>query len=90
MVSKWIKSVDTDRWPKDAIRKLERLIEEPGRVWEEEIVPAQAWLSLTEDGSERLRQDLRFEAIQMLIDACIRAHKREMESQASVGSGEGS
>jgi CRISPR-associated protein Csx10 len=36
-------------------------------------------LSLTADGADRLKKDLWAEAVRTLVDACIRAQKRETE-----------
>jgi CRISPR-associated protein Csx10 len=75
--------------------KIERLIEEREQVWQYINAalhptdpnqsglnyPSLQELTLTETGEADLKQELWAEAVQILIDACIRVHKRELEKK---------
>ncbi|MFO0878141.1 MAG: RAMP superfamily CRISPR-associated protein [Gemmataceae bacterium] len=65
------------KWPDGAIHALLALLRQPERVWE--ILDYQQWSTLTEGAQDRLKRDLWPLAVRTLIDACIRAHKREVE-----------
>lgn len=79
----------SDRWTKESLNELDRLVQ-PGdyvwqhytRTWQEQLAmnDAIAQITLTQSGEARLKDILRIEAIQLLVDACIRSHKRDCES----------
>jgi len=52
------------------------------RKWAEELRKLVAPITLTETGADILKQELWAEALYALVDACIRAHKRELESKS--------
>ncbi len=86
-VLRWLAGVHHDRWPEKSLERVTKLISDPAVVWSAQILGADAWPTLTEDGSLRLRQELWFEAVQGLFDACIRAHKRGREPVRTPGTG---
>jgi hypothetical protein len=55
------------------------LIESDSRIWD--IVKTDSWPTLTEDAQKELKQELWTLAVRTFFDACIRAHKRELESE---------
>jgi CRISPR-associated protein Csx10 len=64
-----------DKWP--SIPKVKAFIESDNKIWE--IVKTDSWPTLTEGAATQLRQDLWALAVRTFFDACIRAHKRELE-----------
>ncbi|MBD2451577.1 hypothetical protein H6G76_31565 [Nostoc sp. FACHB-152] len=93
-MEKWIQHLQetknrTDKWPKGSLDKLHQLITSPPEIWEHlssalsKLGHKQGFaeFTLTVAGEERLKRELWSEAVQILIDACIRAHKRELENQ---------
>ncbi len=64
-----------DKWP--SIDKVKALIESDTRIWD--IIKTDGWPTLTENAHAELRQELWALAVRMFFDACIRAHKRELE-----------
>jgi CRISPR-associated protein Csx10 len=91
-VKKWIEHLQktknrADKWPNGSLDKLRQLITSPTEIWEH-LSSALTKLghedgfvefTLTKTGEEKLKNELWSEAVQILIDACIRAHKREFE-----------
>jgi CRISPR-associated protein Csx10 len=92
----------------DGLGKIERLINEEEHIWNQIRnalqntesnqnslnYPSLQELTLTETGEADLKQELWAEAVQAVIDACIRAHKRDLEKpedrkQAAVAGGTG-
>lgn len=65
------------KWPDGAINALRVLLQQSGRVWE--ILDCQQWPTLTDGAQDRLMRELWPLAVRTLVDACIRAHKREVE-----------
>ncbi|MBF2087004.1 MAG: hypothetical protein IGS16_20680 [Thermoleptolyngbya sp. C42_A2020_037] len=92
---------------RDGLDKIERLIHEKIQIWQWISTalchadpnqnslnhPSLQELTLTQTGESELKQELWAEAVQVVIDACIRAHKRELEElekkqeQAGVAAG---
>lgn len=66
-----------DRWP--SIPKVKEIIETDARIWG--IIDRNGWPTLTEAATDQLRQELWPFAVRCFFDACIRAHKRELEDQ---------
>ncbi len=64
-----------DKWP--SIPKVKAFIEIATRIWE--IIVTTSWPTLTEGAAARLRVELWPLAVRTFFDACIRAHKRELE-----------
>jgi CRISPR-associated protein Csx10 len=62
-----------------ALKKIEGLIDEPNGVWELIDSDNTLKLTLSSEAERRLRRELWAEAVRGLIDACVRAQKRETE-----------
>jgi CRISPR-associated protein Csx10 len=62
-----------------AISKVKELFEQEQAVWQA-LDPSQ-WPTLTVEAAARLKRDLWPLAARTLIDACIRAHKRELDQE---------
>ncbi|HIK42617.1 RAMP superfamily CRISPR-associated protein [Thermoleptolyngbya sp. M55_K2018_002] len=104
-----IREKRSSKWDatKDGLDKIERLIHEETQIWQGISAalchadpnqnslnhPSLQELTLTQTGESDLKQELWAEAVQVVIDACIRAHKRELEElekkqeQAGVAAG---
>lgn len=93
-ISRWIQHLQQtknrcDKWPSGSLEKLNQLIISPTEIWQHLLsgltelghTEGFAEFTLTKTGEERLKQELWSEAVQILIDACTRAHKRELENQ---------
>lgn len=91
-VKKWIEHLQktknrADKWPNGSLDKLRQLITSPTEIWEHLSSALRelghkdgfAEFTLTKTGEEKLKTELWSEAVQILIGACIRAHKRELE-----------
>lgn len=87
-VSIWIKSLcekRADKWERtsDGLSKLSDLVTQPNTVWnclESELSKLDfSNLVLTDPGVAALKKDLWAEAVRTLVDAIIRAHKRDLE-----------
>jgi CRISPR-associated protein Csx10 len=77
-----------DKWPPGALAVVRRLLEDEQGVWEvlggaETAVP---WPTLTAGAERRLRAELWTLGVRALVDACVRAHKREREGIGEVAS----
>lgn len=76
-----------DRWTEKSLNELDQLLQQPDliwqhytRVWQEALaIDSPTSLTLTQTGEATLKRELWLEAIQTLVDACIRAHKRDCE-----------
>lgn len=66
-----------DKWP--SIPKVKAFIESDSRIWD--ILKTDGWPTLTTNAQAELRQELRTLAVRTFFDACIRAHKRELEPE---------
>ncbi|MHB1557393.1 MAG: RAMP superfamily CRISPR-associated protein [Isosphaeraceae bacterium] len=76
-----------EKWPGNAIANVTSLLTDDDRVWGALNCPD--WPTLTQDGENRLRQELWPFAVRTLLDACIRAHKRALDqSRRSPGMGD--
>lgn len=89
-VTAWLKRIQskTDcekRWSSHALEQIEQLVSSNKRVWQ--ILDLENQFSnylLNSQQTNDLQIQLAGEAVRALIDACIRAHKRELENQAMV------
>lgn len=66
------------RWPNGSLDKIEDLIAQPDYIWENLLLPFER-LTITRNGVERLKQELRNEAIRTLIGLSIQVQKRNIE-----------
>ncbi len=66
-----------DKWP--SITKVKAFIESAEKIWE--IIPTTGFPTLTPNARLQLERELWPLAVRTFFDACIRAHKRELESQ---------
>ncbi|MBY0523610.1 MAG: hypothetical protein K2R98_09425 [Gemmataceae bacterium] len=66
-----------DRWPGGSIALVRAFLNNPQRIWHE--VNCTNWLPLTDGAVSRLQAELWPLAVRTFFDACIRAHKRELE-----------
>ncbi|MCX7700244.1 MAG: RAMP superfamily CRISPR-associated protein [Gemmataceae bacterium] len=64
-----------EKWP--SIPKVKALIESDSRIWE--VIETKGWPTLTANAEERLQRELWALAVRTFFDACIRAHKRDLE-----------
>lgn len=72
----------SEKWPSIAsISTVREFIEKDERIWQE--IRTNDWPTLTEDAAKHLRQELWAFAVRTFFDACIRAHKRELEEHQS-------
>ena len=67
-------------WPNERPAHVEELMTDTDRVWKLLDIDFND-LVLTEGGEEKLKQDLWAEAIRSLVNACIRAHKCDLEGE---------
>lgn len=67
-------------WPMGSLRQVRQLLTFDEQVWELLKIDFTG-LTLTEDGAEELKRELWPEAVRTLVDACVQAHKRELEGE---------
>ena len=68
-----------EKWPDGAFKAIESLISNKGRVWQAMGVAWQYPPILTGRSVSDLCSELWADAVRALVDACIRAHKRDLE-----------
>lgn len=73
-----------EEWPVDSLAHVGELINQTERVWRLLEVDFNK-LVLTENGAEELKQELWAEAVRALVDACVHAHKRDLEGGRGNG-----
>ncbi|MEK6410287.1 MAG: RAMP superfamily CRISPR-associated protein [Acidobacteriota bacterium] len=73
-----------DEWPVGSLKRVSELITQNERVWELLNIDFTK-LTLAKDGAEELKQELWPEAVRALVDACVQAHKRELEGARRDG-----
>jgi CRISPR-associated protein Csx10 len=91
-VGKWISTIKQreQKWP-DGLGKISKLCTDGQEIWTllEKDAQEKAWptvwqeLTITPDGEGVLKNELWAEAVRTLLDACIRAHKRQLEEKQS-------
>ena len=69
-----------NQWPTDSLAHVEELITQTERVWQLLDLDFTK-LVLTENGAEELKHKLWPEAVRTLVDACVRAQKRDLEGE---------
>jgi hypothetical protein len=72
----------SEKWPNGSLDRIESLLQNRGEIWQK-ILQSHNWPTLTKDATQQLQQELWPLAIRMFFDACIRAHKRELEEHQS-------
>ncbi len=75
-----------EKWG-DSLRIPYDLVTSPDQIWTILGIPTAA-LTLTENGEQNLKKILWAEAVQTLVDAIIRAHKRDLEKSKQSSQGE--
>ncbi|MEG4997789.1 RAMP superfamily CRISPR-associated protein [Microcoleus sp. B4-D4] len=84
-VIKWIEAVEKekvenrkDKWG-ESLELIKELVTNSSKVWQHFNLNSSD-LTITQSGDETIKSQLWVYAVQVLIDACIRAHKREVEN----------
>jgi CRISPR-associated protein Csx10 len=72
-----------DKWLKQSLEKIKLYLTEANLIWEDLALNLEP-ITLTNTGETELKQNLWAEALYALIDACIRAHKRDSENQSQI------
>lgn len=75
-----------EKWPGSCIEKATKLVQDRDAVWDA-LGPPADWPRLTEDGPERLRNDLWSEALIALVSEAVRQHLRGREEPREVAHG---
>jgi CRISPR-associated protein Csx10 len=73
------------KWLNQSLEKIGRYLTEANLIWEDLALNLEP-ITLTDTGEADLKKDLWAEALYALIDACIRAHKRDLEKKQSQDS----
>ncbi|MFP4653577.1 MAG: RAMP superfamily CRISPR-associated protein [Phormidium sp.] len=86
-VSTWInalKQVDNrqEKWPGKSLDQIKQLVTDTNQIWQILNLDYQT-LTLTDSGTAKLQANLWAEAVRTLVDAMIRAHKRDLEKAQS-------
>ncbi len=68
-----------EKWPGQSLQEVRNILGSPGRIWE--IIDTSGFPVLTDGAATRLPRELWALAVRTLFDACIRAHKRELEGR---------
>jgi Uncharacterized protein predicted to be involved in DNA repair (RAMP superfamily) len=68
-----------EKWPEGAFMAIESLIKDNAKVWQAIGFAGQYPSTLTGCSVSNLFSELWTDAVRALVDACIRAHKRELE-----------
>ena len=68
-----------DKWPDESLPMIRNLLSDPGQIWK--IIDTSKWPTLIVGATTRLQQELWALAVRTVFDACIRAHKRDLERQ---------
>lgn len=72
-----------DKWPDGGLDAIKNLLtfDKRAEVWKTLHNIKEVWTVLTEDGEVHLKEHLWSLAVRSLVDACIRAHKRELDKK---------
>ncbi|ELS31690.1 MULTISPECIES: RAMP superfamily CRISPR-associated protein [Pseudanabaena] len=73
------------KWLSQSLGKIRLYLTEAHVIWEDLALNLEP-ITLTDTGEDELKQELWAEALYALIDACIRAHKRDIEKKQSQDS----
>jgi len=78
----WLdRAYSKDKWSQNSGAK--ELLTNDRKVWQVLNLDYNA-LTVTQDGETNLKRQLWLEAVQVVVDACIRSHKRDFESRKSA------
>jgi CRISPR-associated protein Csx10 len=66
-----------ERWPQGAIAAVTNLVDDHEAIWS--TLASAEWPRMTKDTKSPLKRELWALAVRTLFDACIRAHKRELD-----------
>jgi CRISPR-associated protein Csx10 len=80
-IEKWPKEGKESKDGKVRLKHLRALIERKDRVWELLGLTDLSKLVITETGANDMKTELWAEAVRTLVDACVRAQKRETEKR---------
>lgn len=89
LVVGWIESVKKvtnrkEEWGK-SLGKVEDLVTKEGTAWQYlELQKLYPELTITKNGPDVLKRDFWSYAVWTLVDACVRAHKRDLENSNSL------
>ena len=85
-ITSWIEALENtpnrrEKWDQtdNGLKKVEELVTNPQKIWQVLNIPSLDKLTVTVGGRNELQQLLWAEAVRTLVDAIIRAHKRELE-----------
>ncbi|MFP4692352.1 MAG: RAMP superfamily CRISPR-associated protein [Halothece sp.] len=85
-VTSWITALENvsnrrEKWDKtdNGLQKIRELVTNPQKIWQELNISSLDQLTITVGGCNELKQTLWAEAVRTLVDAMIRAHKRDLE-----------
>ncbi len=84
-ITSWITALENvpnrrEKWDQtdNGLHKIRELVTDQHQIWQELNLPTDR-LTMTVGGTEQLQKDLWAEAVRTLVDAMIRAHKRDLE-----------
>ncbi|WP_448573213.1 RAMP superfamily CRISPR-associated protein [Trichothermofontia sp.] len=83
-VTRWIGAIDQvqnrkEKWPSGSLQTIKNLVSDFNLVWQ--VFGEFDSLTITQNGKTKLQADLWAEAVRTLVDAIIRAHKRDLENE---------
>lgn len=81
-VTRWIDAINQvqnrkEKWPAESLQTIKTLVSDFNAVWQ--VMGDFDNLTITQNAKTRLQADLWAEAVRTLVDAIIRAHKRDLE-----------
>jgi CRISPR-associated protein Csx10 len=69
-----------DKWPDEAINCVREILTNPQKIWE--ILEVEQFHFITDNALSELKNDLWPYAVRTFFDACVRAHKRDLEARS--------
>jgi len=89
----WLTSLEQtpnrkDKWSTNSLNNIRRLVSHQDDVWSLLNINF-AEISLTRTGEQDLKAELWAEAVRTFVDACIRAHKRDLEHKSDTNQEQG-
>jgi CRISPR-associated protein Csx10 len=79
-------------WPKEALEVVRKLVSEPDQVWGAlkidftRLIITTSEKNTAQSAEAERKQEMWAEAVRTVVDACVRAHKRELEKEAKDAS----